>query len=139
MCMGYEDGWIGEAMCMFPWPDALAKARDGEEILRGRFKEVGFQAEKVRFDYVGINALHGPLAPIDESIDYNEMGLRVAAKVKTREEAILVRREVAHLWSTGALGVHTGVAIPPRQVVALWPTLVPREEITTSFHIEEVK
>ena len=119
-------------------PDALEKAQRAEEIVRKRLKyRVGVEPEEMRFDYVGLNALHGPTAPALDC-ELNEVGLRVAARLRTREEADLVRREATHLWTLGGIGTAFGVPFPIRPVVSLWPTLVPRDAVQLKVTIEEV-
>ncbi len=138
LCIGYSDGWIAEGLLLFSWPDALEKAQRAEEIVRKRLKHrVGVEPEEIRFDYVGVNALHGPTAPALDC-ELNEVGLRVAAKMRTREEADLVRREATHLWTLGGIGTAFGVPFPIRPVVSLWPTLVPRDAVKTKVMLEEV-
>ena len=88
---------------MFSWPDALAKAQRGEEIVRERLKGTDVRPREIVFEYLGLNALGGPTAPLPEC-EPNEMGLRIAAKCNTRAEADAVRREVTHLWTLGGLG-----------------------------------
>lgn len=127
LLIGYSDGWIGEGMMMFPWPRALARARKAEETLRERFARMGLKASAMTFDYVGVNMLHGPAAPWPERDDFNEVGLRVAVKTQTREEAEKVRRACTHLWIMGPGGTSFGVPMKPRPALSLWPTLVPRE------------
>ena len=138
VCIGYRDGFIGEGWVFFPWPDALEKAKWAERWVRERFKRIGVQFEELRIDYVGINMLHGEVAPVEDK-DYNEIGLRIAAKTKTREEAEAVRREATHLWNTGPLGTSFGVPLKVRPVIALWPSLVPREAVKTESRTLEVK
>jgi len=138
LCIGYSDGWIAEGLLLFSWPDALEKAQRAEEIVRKRLKHrVGVEPEEMRFDYVGLNALHGPTAPALDC-ELNEVGLRVAARLRTREEADLVRREATHLWTLGGIGTAFGVPFPIRPVVSLWPTLVPRDAVQIKVTIEEV-
>jgi hypothetical protein len=128
VCIGYSDGWIAEGTAMFSWPDALPNARKAEEIFRHRLERIGVRPTDIRFEYLGVNALHGALAP-EPDYDMNEVGLRIAAHVSTREEAQQVRREVTHLWTLVAVGSSVGVPVDPRPVVALWPTLVPRDAV----------
>jgi len=136
--IAYEDGFIGEGMVLFPWPDAYEKAKRAEQIIRERFKIVKLDAEEVHIDYVGINMMHGATAPEPE-YEPNEVGLRVVAKTKARGEAEKVRREVTHLWTIAPIGAHMGPPTAPRPVVSLWPTLIPREEIATKLFIKDVK
>jgi hypothetical protein len=138
LCIGYQDGWIAEGLLLFSWPDALEKAQRAEEIVRKRLKHrVKVEPEEIRFDYVGVNALHGHTAPMPDC-ELNEVGLRIAAKLRTRQEADLVRREATHLWTLGGIGTAFGVPFPIRPVVSLWPTLVPREAIETRVTVETV-
>lgn len=138
VCIGYEDGWIGEGMLLFPWPEAYERAQKAEEIIRARFELMGLKAEEVQVDYIGVNTLHGVTAP-QPKYNLNEVGLRIAVKTRTQEDADIVRREATHLWTMGPVGTAFGVPFKPRKVIALWPTLVPREEIPTKVDILEVK
>jgi hypothetical protein len=137
VCIGYRDGFIGEGLAFFPWPDALEKAKWADRWVRERFKRLGVKFEELRIDYMGVNMLHGEAAPIEDK-DFNEVGLRIAAKTKTREEAEVVRREATHLWTMGPIGVSFGIPLDVRPVVALWPSLVPREAVRVGSHIMEV-
>jgi Acyclic terpene utilisation family protein AtuA len=128
VCIGYRDGWIAEGLVLYSWPDALAKAQRSEEIVRRRLRNLGLSTEELRFDYVGINTLHGPTAPMPAE-DLNEVGLRIAARCRTQEEADGVRREATHLWTLGGAGTAFGVPFQPRPVIALWPALVPRDAV----------
>jgi hypothetical protein len=138
LCIGYQDGWIAEGLLLFSWPDALDKAQRAEEIVRKRLKHrVQVEPEEIRFDYVGVNALHQHTAPVPDC-ELNEVGLRIAAKLRSRQEADLVRREATHLWTLGGIGTAFGVPFPIRPVVSLWPTLVPRDAIETKVTVETV-
>jgi hypothetical protein len=137
LCIGYRDGFIGEAQIFFPWPDALEKAKRAAKIVEERLKIVKLKAEDVRYDFLGVNTLLGETVPIKD-LDYNEVGLRVAAKTQLQEEADKVRREITHLWTISSVGAHMGVPMQPRPVVSLWPTLIPREEVPTRVIMKEV-
>lgn len=136
VCVGYDDGWIGDGIAMFSWPDALEKARRGEEIVRQRLKICDVNPRSLSFEYLGVDTLHGPSAP-EPQCEANEVGLRVAAHCATREEAHAVRQEVLHLWTLG--GVGSAIAPPgrPRPVIALWPTLIPREAVDVRVDLLE--
>jgi len=140
LTIGYKDGWIGESEISVCWPDAYEKAKFCEEFLRGRFKARNLSIEDVRFDYIGINSIHGPLSKMPENRqDINEVRVRVAAKTKTKEDANQVRREVTHLWTHGPVGTTAVISPPPpREVIGLWPTLVPRELVPTKCEMMEV-
>jgi len=138
VCIGYRDGFIGEGLIFFPWPDALDKAKYAEKWVRERFRRLNVQFEDLRIDYIGVNMLLGEVAPIEDK-DFNEVGLRIAGKTRTWEEAELVRREATHLWTTGPIGSSFGVPLNVRPVIALWPSLVPRETVRVQTQIMEVE
>lgn len=136
VCVGYSDGWIGEGIAMFSWPDALDKARKGEEIVRQRLKIVGVHPRSLHFELLGVDTLHGPAAP-DPACELNEVGLRVAAHCDTVEEATAVRQEVLHLWTLGGVGSAIAPPSRPRPVISLWPTLIPRDAVEVSVDVLE--
>ena len=135
VCIGFREGWEGEGTLLFSWPDAYEKAKRGERIIRERLKLLKVEPMELHFDYIGVNALHGPAAPPPG--DLNEVGLRVAARTRTQEEADTVKRESTHLWTLGGIG--TGYLSPaqPRPSVSLWPTLVPRDQVQMKLTMVE--
>lgn len=136
--IGYQDGWIGEGLLFFPWPDAFKRAEKAKQTLLERFERLDLKSSEIQFDYVGLNCLHGPAASITANADLNEIGLRVAVRTKTKDEAEKVRRACAHLWIMGPGGTSFGAPLKPRPVIAVWPTLVSRELIRQSVEIMEV-
>lgn len=137
--IGYRDTFVAEGLVILPWPKALTKAKKAQEILLHRWEMHNVHPLEYRFDYVGLNALHGPVAPMPDDEDkVNEVGLRVVCKCKTREEAEMARLQISHLWTLGGVGTAFGVPYNVRPIIALWPTLVPREEVPTQLIIKEV-
>lgn len=124
------EGFIGEDMFFYAGPGALRRAELAKTILEERFKIVGLDAEEVRIDYVGLNAIHGPITPRDQPEPY-EVAVRVAARTKTRDEALKVGREVDGMAVSG-IGM-TGKRVPhqdrTREIIGVWSSLVPREEV----------
>ena len=60
-------------------------------------------------DFLGLNAIHGAATPLDAPEPY-EVAVRVAARTKTREEALKVGREVDGMAVSGV--GHTGKRVP---------------------------
>jgi hypothetical protein len=65
--------------------------------------------------------------------------VRVAARTRTREEALKVGREVDGMAVSGI--AHTGKRVPhqdrTREVIGVWSSLVPREQVpATVVHFE---
>ena len=137
LLIGYADGWIGEGLMLFPWPRALDRARKAQQTLSERFERMGLKADDVLFSYVGVNTLHGPAAPWPESDAMNEVGLRVAVRTRTQEEAEKVRRACTHLWIMGPGGTSFGAPFKPRPAVNLWPTYIDRDLVETTMDVIE--
>jgi hypothetical protein len=137
MNIAYADGWIGEGLLLFPWPDAYERAQYAESILRGRLDKVGVRIDELEISYIGVNTLGGVTAP-SPSAELNEVGLRVAARTRSEADADVVRRECTHVWLMGPVGTTFGVPFRTRPAYALWPTLVPRELVPSTMTITEV-
>jgi hypothetical protein len=124
------EGFIGEDMFFYAGPGALRRAQLAKRILEERFRIVGLQAEEVRIDFLGMNAIHGVASPADWPEPY-EIAVRVAARTRTREEALKVGREVDGMAVSGI--AHTGKRVPhqdrTREVVGVWSSLVARERV----------
>jgi hypothetical protein len=124
--IGYEDGYIAEGRVLFPWPDALEKADWSERLVRERLAYLGVEPLEQRYDRVGIDALAGPISPAP-SHEPNEVELRMVARCATRKEAEQAKRAMLLPATVGPVGTAFGAPVPVRKVIALWPTLVPRE------------
>jgi hypothetical protein len=124
------EGFIGEDMFFYAGPGALRRAELAKKILEERFRIVGLEAEEVRIDYVGLNAIHGPISPGNQPEPY-EVAVRVAARTRTREEALKVGREVDGMAVSG-VGM-TGKRVPhqdrTREIIGVWSSLVLRDEV----------
>lgn len=126
--IGFRDGWLAEGQVVLSWPDALGKAEMAKQFLTSRFNDLGLELDDLQMSYLGRNSLHGETVAGGDP-DPAEICLRVAARAQSREHADAVRREVTHLWTVGGVGTAFGAPLPLRQVIGLWPTLVPREVV----------
>jgi hypothetical protein len=132
--IGCTEGFIGEDMFFYAGPGALRRARLAKRILEERFRIVQLDAEEVRIDFLGLNAIHGDATPADAPEPY-EVAVRVAARTRTREEAMKVGREVDGMAVSGVS--HTGKRVPhqdrTREIIGVWSSLVPREKVPASL------
>ncbi len=136
--IAYTDGYIGEVESSVTWPDAVAKAQRSFDIIRKRFEMVNLKAEEVRFDMIGVDSCHWSASP-EPGADINEIRIRVAARCADKSEAGKVARECVMLMGTGPIGSTGQLNTPgPREVFALWPTLIPREEVVQHVEIREM-
>jgi len=133
--MGCTEGFIGEDMFFYAGPGALRRAQLARRILEERLRIVKLDAEEVRIDFLGLNAVHGAATPANAPEPY-EVAVRVAARTRSREEAVKVGREVDGMAVSGI--AHTGKRVPhqerTREVIGVWSSLVPREQVTA--HID---
>jgi hypothetical protein len=129
--IGCTEGFIGEDMFFYAGPGALRRAKLAREVLEERFRIVGLQADELRIDFLGLNAIHGDATPADASEPY-EVAVRVAARTRNREEAAKVGREVDAMAVCGV--AHTGKRVPhqdrTREIIGVWSSLVAREQVS---------
>jgi Protein of unknown function (DUF1446). len=139
LCVGYSEGYRTTAYLPFSWPDAVEKAEAAKDILVKRLEMKKLAAERMRFDYLGLNALHGPLSP-EPKEEPSEVVLRVSIMAKTKEEAAKLSPEIPPFILNGPpASCFFGGRAKPEEVFALWPTLVPRDAIKLESFVEEVK
>jgi hypothetical protein len=126
-------------MFFYAGPGALRRAQLAKKILEERFRMVGLKAEEVRIDFLGVNAIHGAMSPTDRPEPY-EVAVRVAARTRTREEALKVGREVDGMAVSGIAA--TGKRVPfqdrAREVIGVWSSLIPREHVVPQIKYFEV-
>jgi hypothetical protein len=136
--IGCTEGFIGEDMFFYAGPGALRRAKLAKRILEERFKIVKLDAQDLRIDFLGLNAIHGDATPADAPEPY-EVAVRVAARTRTREEALKVGREVDGMAVSGV--AHTGKRVPHqdrvREVIGVWSSLVPREQVPATVNFFE--
>lgn len=140
--LGYRDGFMGSGMVGFSWPHALTKARRAAEIIRRQVDRLGIDYEEFSVDYLGVNALHGPAAPIPDEEFINEVFLRVSIRTRRRDDAARLGR----LFPPLVLNGPPGVAMMPfaahtRELIGLWSFLVDRTlvEPYVRVSVEEVR
>ncbi|MGI4803068.1 MAG: acyclic terpene utilization AtuA family protein, partial [Janthinobacterium lividum] len=126
-----------EDMIFYAGPGALGRAKLARRILEERFKIVGLQAEDIRIDFIGVNAIHGAASP--EGPEPYEVAVRVAARTKTRAEANKIGREIDGMAVSG-VGM-TGKRVPhqdrAREVIGVWSSLTPRDSVPWSITMYE--
>ena len=141
LVVGLKDGWIGESMAFFPWPNAYDRVMKAKQTMLERFERLELKSDAIHFDVIGLNMLHGDAAPrIDPGLanQLPELGLRCAVRTRSAAEADKVRRAAANLWIMGPGGTSFGTPIKPRPVVSLWPTLIPSGFVQQTVSIWEV-
>ena len=132
--VGLREGFITEEMVIFAGPGALARARATQALLEERFRKVDLRADELRFDYLGINAVHREASPPLRE-EPHEVILRVALRTSSRAEADKLRREIDPLAVNGVAGTGKWATSAPgsrvRPVVGLNSCLVGRALVPT--------
>jgi hypothetical protein len=135
--VSYHYGWKAMGTLVYSAPDALAKARAAEQIVRQRLNELGLSFEKIHTEFFGVNACHAHFAPaIPEPA---EVQLRIGARGPEKAAIERFARELIPLVLSGpptATGYGEGRP-QTREMVAYWPALVPRNAVSTRVEVIE--
>jgi hypothetical protein len=129
--ISYSAGFKAVGTLVYAWPDAYDKAQAADRILRRRLDGLGLKFEQVLTEFVGVNATHGPLAGAPRA-DLPEVQLRVGVRGQDRGAVERFTKEIAPLILTGPPAVTGFAGGRPKveEIVAYWPALIPKEEIT---------
>lgn len=136
--IAYFYGYKAIGTLVYAWPDALAKAKAADRILRQRLQDLGLKFEAIHTEFLGADATHGSLGLHDVDIaSIPEVQLRVG--VRAREEAPVDRftREIAPLILNGPPSV-TGFAggrPKPEEIVAYWPALIDKKMVQPTVEL----
>ncbi|HZE68461.1 MAG TPA: acyclic terpene utilization AtuA family protein [Pyrinomonadaceae bacterium] len=136
--ISYSAGYKAVGTLVYSWPDAYEKAQAADRILRDRLNGLGLRFDQVLTEFVGANATHGPLAG-DPPRDIAEVQLRVGVRGSDRIAVERFTKEIAPLILTGPPAVTGFAGGRPKveEIVAYWPALIPRNEITPVVQVIE--
>jgi hypothetical protein len=138
--IGYENGWAGDGMMGYSWPNALEKAKKAEEILRKQIDRLGIKTEEIHTSYIGYNSLHGPLAHEVDSNLLNEIYLYFAIRTKEKSDSAKFGKLLAPLAVNGPPfgGGGLGKGGKPRQLLGIYSCLIDRDVIESKVSVEIV-
>jgi hypothetical protein len=136
--ISYSAGFKAVGTLVYSWPDAYAKAKAADKILRARLDNLGLKFDQVLTEFVGANATHGPLAGTPDS-EAPEVQLRVGVRGSDRTSIERFTKEIAPLILTGPPGVTGFAGGRPKveEIVAYWPALIPKEVISPKVEVLE--
>jgi len=134
--ISYSAGFKAVGTLVYAWPDAYDKALAADRILRARLDRLGLKFDQILTEFVGANATHGPLAGPPRS-DIPEVQLRFGVRGEDRSAIERFTKEIAPLILTGPPAVTGFAGGRPKveEIVAYWPALIPKEEITPSVEV----
>jgi len=130
--VGFHDGWIGEGEVGYAGPNALARAKLSEQIVRERLKMRGYTYPEIRVDYIGMSSLHGMGVGRPEPY---EVRLRISARSPDLKAAQAVGFEVRTLHVNGPAGGGGGTN-GIREVLGVKSVLLPRELVKPQVVVE---
>jgi len=141
LCVGYHKGWKTVSMLSFAWPDAYEKAKSCADIIMKKMAKRGMKAEDVHISYIGLNSLHLGVADMREETvrNLNECVMRIAVFSEDKQECAKIIPEISPMQLNGPPGASFfGGRAHVQEVMALWPTCVPRDVLDVQAHIREV-
>ncbi|HUQ31219.1 MAG TPA: acyclic terpene utilization AtuA family protein [Pyrinomonadaceae bacterium] len=136
--ISYSAGFKAVGTLVYSWPDAYEKARAADKILRARLDRLGLTFDQILTEFVGANAVHGPLAG-EPSSDLAEVQLRIGVRGNDKKAIERFTKEIAPLILTGPPGVTGFAGGRPKveEIVAYWPALIPKVEIKPRIQVAD--
>lgn len=127
--LGVDKGYFGEAMISYAGHHALERSRLAEKIIKERLKKRSLYYTDIKYELLGLNALHGDTSSNENTVPY-EVLLRVAALAGNKYQAEQIGNEVESLWLNGP-GGPGGVRKNTTRVISAYSTLIARDSITS--------
>ena len=133
--LGYVDSYIGEGQISYAGPGAQARGQLALDIVKERLAIMGVQSDEMRYDLIGVNAIHGAQLSAAANEPY-EVRARVTGRTASMREAVRIGNEVETLYTCGPAG-GGGATKSAKEIIAVLSTLVPRDLIKPTIHFEE--
>ncbi|QUV83502.1 DUF1446 domain-containing protein [Chloracidobacterium sp. D] len=133
----YFAGYKAVGSLIYAWPDAYAKARRADAMLRQRLHDLGLHFDEIWTEYVGAGACHGLQLAGEPSRDLPEVVLRVAVRSSDQASVERFTKELAPLALNGPPTVTGFGSGRPKveEVVAYFPTLIPKAVVTPDVQL----
>jgi Acyclic terpene utilisation family protein AtuA len=135
--VGAVEGFVGEGQISYAGPGARARGELALDTVRERLRLTEVRATELRFDLIGVNALHGDrLSGNGSRHEPYEVRVRVVGRTDSLDEAVRIGNEVETLYTNGPAG-GGGVTKSAREVVGILSTYIPRDIVTPAVHYVE--
>lgn len=134
--ISFSAGFKATGGLLYAWPDAYAKAKAADVILRKRLDTLGLKFAELRSQFIGVNATHEGLGG-EPSPDLAEVMLRVGARGNDRAAVERFTKELAPLALNGPPTVTGFGGGRPKveEIVAYWPALIPKTAVTPRVEV----
>lgn len=132
--IGYVDSYIGEGQISYAGPGAVARGQLALDVVAERLKLMGVACDEIRYDLIGVNALHGGKISAGEPY---EVRARVAGRTRNMKEAVRIGNEVETLYTNGPAG-GAGAWKSAREIVAMVSVLIPRKLVKYDVRYEVI-
>tara|TARA_B100001964_G_scaffold10222_1_gene10981 strand:- start:27 stop:1376 length:1350 start_codon:yes stop_codon:yes gene_type:complete len=133
--ISYFAGYKASGQLTVSGPNAYEKAQLTAEIIWKRLKNTGVTFEDTSTEYLGLSSCHGEINAFPSQI--NEVVLRLGVKDSDKNKVNRFGKELAPVITSGPPGItgFSGGRPKAQEIIAYWPTLVPKELIHTSVDV----
>lgn len=100
--VGFDGGFLAEAEISYAGPGAAARAKLAAAIIGERMANLHRCTDEIRFDLIGLRALHGTALPAQG--ESQDVRMRAALRTDDRRMAETLLWEVEALWVAGPAG-----------------------------------
>ena len=135
--ISYAAGYKAVGSLVYSWPEAYLKARAADAVLRARLEKLGLRFDEMLTEFVGANACHGERLSGPPSPDLAEVTLRVGVRGEDKGAVERFTKELAPLVLNGPPTVTGFAGGRPKveEIVAYWPALIPKSEVSPEVEI----
>src|SRR5262249_16098027 len=128
--ISFADGFKASGGLVYAWPDAYAKAKAADAMLRKRLDTLGMKFDEILSQFIGVNATHEGLGG-EPSPDIAVLMLRVGVGSSDKAWVERFTMELAPLALAGPPTVTGFGGGRPKveEVVSYWPALIPKSAV----------
>lgn len=133
--LGYKDCFIGEGEISYGGPNCYERAKLAALIVEKRLAITNVKFDELKIDFIGINGIYK-----NNDRKYNtpeEVRLRVAARTKSKYDAVQIGNEVETLYTNGPAG-GGGATKSVSEIVSVASILIPRNDVEAKVIYREV-
>ncbi len=136
--ISFSTGFKAVGGLIYAWPDAYAKARAADVMLRRRLENLGLKFDEILSQFIGVDATHEGLAG-EPSPALAEVMLRVGVRAADKAPVERFTTELAPLALAGPPTVTGFGGGRPKveEVIAYWPALIPKTAVSPK--VEAIK